>query len=343
MRRALPGTLLLLALCSFKCAFATQPTDATLDRLHKTSTLVCGIDQNEAEFSTTDDHGSIVDFDRELCKAAAVAVIGRDAKVVIKGYPDDQTSLAALRSGEIDVVASISADFTHSTDASIQLTRPVLYDSVGVMVPTVSNIATPSDLSGHKICFLAETEVEVMLRTWFEKRHLDFIPFPFQEEGEMEAAYVTGNCTGLAGDITRLATSRVSFGAQANKYKLLPEILSKDPLALAYRSSDAQWGRVLEWTINALIQAEESGVTASNVESMQSSHDPAIARLLGKSHEVGRPLGLDENWAAHTIQAVGNYGEIFARDLGPNSQLKIPRGQNELWDKGGLMYALPLK
>ena len=324
-------------------AVASAATDTTLEKTRSAKALTCGIDQNEAEFSTTDEHGSVVDFNRDLCKAVAVAVLGRDAKVIIKGYPDDQTSLAALRSGEVDLVASISADFGHTTDSTIQLTRPVLYDSVGLMVPINSAVTKATDLSGRKICFLAETETEVALRAWFDSRHLKFVPFPFQEEGEMEAAYVTGNCTGLAGDITRLANTRASFGARAKDYLLLPGSISKDPLALAYRSADTQWGNIINSTINILIQAEESGITASNIEAMRSSHDPSAERLLGKSHELGKPLMLNDDWAVRVIEAVGNYGEVFDRDLGSESQLKLPRVENQLWTNGGLMYALPLK
>jgi general L-amino acid transport system substrate-binding protein len=329
--------LLLSAFIRVACA------DVTVDKIHKVHALTCGIDQNEAEYSTIDDHGARVDFDRDMCKAVAVAVLGRDAKVIVKGYPDDQASIAALRSGEIDLIASLSADFSHATDDRIRLTHPVLYDGVALMVPMASGVTDAAGLSGKKVCFLAETEVEVALRAWFESHHLLFVPFPFQEEGELEAAYVTGNCTGLAGDLTRLAQTRTGFGARAKDYILLPDAISKDPLALAYRSSDTQWGEILEWAVNALIQAEESGVTSGNVESMRTSRDPTIERLLGKTHELGGPLGLDHDWAARTIEAVGNYGEIFARDLGSGSPLNMPREENELWTKGGLIYALPLK
>jgi general L-amino acid transport system substrate-binding protein len=331
--------LLLLFSASIRVAYS----DATVDKIRKAHAVTCGIDQNEAEYSTTDDHGARVDFDRDLCKAVAIAVLGRNAKVIVKGYPDDQSSVVALRSGEIDLVASLSADFSHTTDNSIRLTRPVLYDGVALMVPTASGVTNTAGLSGKKICFLAETEVEVTLRAWFDSHHLLFVPFPFQEEGEMEAAYVTGNCTGLAGDLTRLAQTRTGFGARARDYLMLPDAISKDPLAMAYRASDTQWGEILEWTINIVIQAEESGVTAGNVASLRTSHDPTIERLLGKTDELGGLLGLDHDWAARTIEAVGNYGEIFARDLGADSQLNMPRRENELWIKGGLMYALPLK
>ncbi len=315
----------------------------TVEKIRKANAVVCGIDQSEAEFSMEDNHGPRVAFDKDLCKAVAVAVLGSKAKVVVKGYPDDQTSMAALRAGEIDVIASLSADFARTTDADIAVTRPVLYDGVGVMVPIASGVTRVRELSGKKICFLTGTETEVTLRAWFVSRRLEFVPFPFQEEGEMEAAYITNNCVGLAGDLTRLAATRVEFGELAKGYVLLPDAISKDPMGMAYRRADAAWGRILEWTVNVLVQAEESGVTSGNVAVMRKSDDPIVERLLGKSREVGRPLGLDDDWAARVIEAVGNYGEMFERDLGVGSPLKLERRQNALWSEGGLMYALPLK
>ena len=338
MRRLVVGVMAAWLVCA---CFADAET--AVEKIRKANALVCGIDQSEAEFSMEDSHGPRVDFDKDLCKAVAVAVLGKNAKVVVKGYPDDLTSMAALRAGEIDVIASLSADFTHTTDADIAVTRPVLFDGVGVMVPIASGVTRVRELSGKKICLLTGTETEVTLRAWFASRRLNFVPFPFQEEGEMDAAYVTKNCVGLAGDLTRLAATRVEFGELAKEYVLLPDVISKDPMGMAYRRVDAGWGRILEWTVNVLVQAEESGVTSVNLEAMRKSDDPMVERLLGRSHEVGRPVGLDDDWAARVIGAVGNYGEMFERDLGAGSPLKLERRQNALWSDGGLMYALPLK
>jgi general L-amino acid transport system substrate-binding protein len=316
---------------------------STVDKIRKANALVCGIDQNEAEYSTTDDHGARVAFDQDICKEVAAAVMGPGARIVIKGYPDDQTAMDALSSGEVDLIASLSADFTHATDQSLNLTRPILYDGVTVMVPISSGVTKTSQLSGKKICFIAETEIEVNLRAWFEVHHLVFVPFPFQEEGEMEAAYITNNCTGIAGDITRLAVTRAAFGTQARDHILLAGTISKDPLAIASRSSDPQWSKLLDWVVNALIQAEESGITAASINSIHTSREPVVERLLGNTRELGRPVGLDDRWAFNAIAAAGNYGEIFSRDLGADSPLKLTRGQNALWTNGGLMYAEPFK
>jgi general L-amino acid transport system substrate-binding protein len=324
-------------------ALSLHAASPTVDSIRKAGALTCGIDQSEAEFSMTDEHGSRVNFDRDLCQAIAVAILGSDARVVVKGYPDDTTALAALGAGEVDLIASVSDDFSHAASNSIGLTRPVLYDGVALMVPRSSKVTSAAGLSGKKICFLAETETEVNLRAWFERRHLDFVPFPFQEQGEMEAAFVTNNCSALAGDQTRLANARTGFGSRARDYLILPDTISKDPLAIAYRRNDAVFGNIAELTIDVLVQAEESGLAMSNIAAMQASKDPAVERLLGKTHELGRPLGLNDAWPAHVIAQVGNYGEIFRRDLGDGSPLQLPRGWNALWTEGGLMQARPLK
>ena len=204
-------------------------------------------------------------------------------------------------------------------------------------------------LSGKKICFIAETTVEESVRSWFAREHLDYVPFPFQEEGEMEAAFATGNCGALAGDRTRLAGTRALLAEHGKPTRLLPEMISKDPLAAAVRDDDPQWAAIVRWVMEALVQAEESGVTRANVVSMRgqvakaSGVDPVLWFLLGGSKQVGSGLGLEDDWVVRVIEATGNYGEIYDRDLGSGSALKLPRGENRLAGDGGLMVALPLK
>jgi general L-amino acid transport system substrate-binding protein len=181
------------------------------------------------------------------------------------------------------------------------------------------------------------------LRLWYAKQQLKFVPFPFQEEGEMEAAFVTGNCSALAGDLTRLAATRVAFGPLASRYVLMPELASKDPLAAASPENDPQFARVVEWTLEILLQAEESGLTQQNTATAPANSDSTVDILTGRTKEIGSRLGLDDTWAVRVIEAVGNYGEVYDRDLGSQSPLKLPRGQNRLYTDGGLMYSLPLK
>ncbi|SNS24714.1 general L-amino acid transport system substrate-binding protein [Granulicella rosea] len=322
---------------------AHAQTSATLAHIRATNTLTCGVNQEEAEFSTSDDHGSREAFDHDLCKAVATAILGPHAQVAYAEFPDDATGQQALRTGAIDMIATQTADFAHAAPSWVAMTRPVLYDGLALMVPKKLGITQARQLAGKKICFIAETETEVSLRAWFIRERLDFVPFPFQEEGEMQAAYATGNCAALAGDGTRLANTRLAFGKHADDYALLPELLSKDPLAIATRSTDADLSHIAAWTVEILLQAEEDGVTAANVEAMRRSEVESIGRLLGRTHELGAPLGLAPDWAAQLLKATGNYGEIYERDLGAASPLKLARGPNTLWSHGGLMMALPLK
>ncbi len=315
----------------------------TLDRIRQTNTLRCGINEETPEYSTSDDHGARRAFDDDICKAVAIAILGPSARVTTITYPDDVASMEGLGKGKVDLLPSLTLDLKHSSVTGVVFSPPLLYDGVGFLVPSAANINHASELSNKKVCFLAETEVEVALRAWFLRQHLKFLPFPFQEEGEMEAAFVTGNCTGLAGDLTRLATTRLAFGPLAARYTLLPEQISKDPLAAASRSDDPAFAAIVRWTLEILLQAEESGLTHRNIASATNNPDPTIQILTGSTHEMGSSLGLDNLWAMHVISAVGNYGEIYDRDLGDKSPLKLPRTFNRLDTQGGLMYVLPLK
>ncbi len=325
-------------------------------RVRAAGVLHCGIDVEEAEYSTSGDHGNREAFDAGLCRAVAVAVLGENARVSVAHYPDDRAAMQGLNAGEVEMVATLTDDFSHSVGTHLELTRPVLWDGVGFLVPASSSATRARQLSGKKICFLAETTAEESVRAWFTRQRLEpvpfpfqFVPFPFQEEGEMQAAFATGNCGALAGDRTRLAETRAALARRGHRSRLLPETVSQDPLASAVRAGDPQWAAIVDWVMEALVQAEESGVTQANVKAMRAraaqanGADPVLRFLLGASHEIGPALGLDDGWVARVIAATGNYGEIYERDLGSASALKLPRGENNLWLHGGVMVALPPK
>jgi general L-amino acid transport system substrate-binding protein len=309
--------------------------------------LRCGIDVEQAEYSTSDDHGNRAALDADLCRAVAIAVLGSKAQGTTKDYPDDSAAMAALHAGEVDLVPTLTDDFTHQAGTHLAFTRPVLWDGVEFLLPGASPITGTRKLSGKKVCFLAETTVEESVRAWFAREHLDFVSFPFQEEGEMQAAFATGNCAALAGDRTRLAQTRAAMALHGKSTRLLPESISKDPLAAAVRDDDPQWMAIVNWVIEALVQAEESGVTQANVRQLTmhaaEEKDPLRRFLLGGSHQIGSALGLDNDWVARVIEATGNYGEIYKRDLGSGSPMKLPRGDNRLSREGGLIVALPPK
>jgi general L-amino acid transport system substrate-binding protein len=322
---------------------AAQINASTLTHIRQTKTLRCGINQETPEYSTSDDHGARQAFDADICRAVAIAILGPKARVVLMPFPDDVTSMAALSSGKVDLLPTLTLDLKHTSNTAFTFSPALLYDGVGFLVPTAANLAHARDLNNRKICFLAETEVEVALRIWFAKQNLKFLPFPFQEEGEMEAAYVTGNCSALAGDLTRLANTRVAFGPLASRYVLLPEQVSQDPLAAASRSDDPHFANIVRWVIEILLNAESVDLTQHNATSGHSSSDPTVQILAGQTREIGTILGLENDWAVHVLATVGNYGEIYDRDLGDQSPLKLPRALNRLSTQGGLQLSLPLK
>ncbi len=348
MRARAAYAMLAMALIACAVAQAAEPSatrETTLARMRAAGVLRCGIDVEEAEYTTSDDHGNRDAFDADLCRAVAVAVLGKDALVRVTHYPDDRAAMHGLNAGEVEMVATLSDDFTHSVGTHLRFTQPMLWDGVGFLVPARSTVARARQLSGKKICFLAETAVEESVRAWFAREYLEFVPFPFQEEGEMQAAFATGNCGALAGDRTRLAETRAELMRRGMQMRLLPECITKDPLASAVREDDPQWAALVNWVMEALIEAEESGVTQANVKAMsaRADSDPVLRFLLGGSREIGPTLGLDDDWVARVIAATGNYGEIYERDLGSGSPLKLPRGENNLRGHGGIMLALPFK
>ncbi|MGI4852420.1 MAG: hypothetical protein ACRYF4_00060 [Janthinobacterium lividum] len=282
------------------CGLAAE-AQATLAKVQERGALLCGIDRSEAESSSTDEHGNRAAFDRDLCRAAAVAVLGPSARMDVTYYADDATAMDALVDGKADLVPSLSIR-SHPVNAAgearaVSFSQPVLNDATGLMVLRESGITTAEQLSEQKICYLTETETEANLQQWFTAQHLDLLPFPFQEEGEMEAAFVTDNCAALGGDLTRLAQTRASTGTRADEFVMLQQTFGPDTLATAYRSGDAEWAGVVAATLDVLFRGEPQADT--------------------------KPLLLGWNWSANVRAAVGTYEELFTRDLGSGSVLKL--------------------
>jgi general L-amino acid transport system substrate-binding protein len=315
----------------------------TLDRVRAAKKLVCGVNAEEGEYSRTDDHGTREAFDRDLCRAVAVAILGTGAKTEVKLFPDDVEAVSALKAGAVDLLPTSTLDFTHATERGVGFSGVVLWDGVGFMVPVASGVRRIEEIAGKKTCVLAETEVEETVRAWARRSGVAVNVFPFSEEGEMEAAFVTGTCSVLAGDLTRLASTRVGFGEIAGKFRILPGAVSKDPLAAAYLTSDERFGRIVDWVVQVLVGAEEMGVTQARPVGKNVEWDLNERRLAGKTHELGARLGLADDWAVRVVEAVGNYGEMYERDFGVRTEMGLERGWNRLATDGGLMVGLPLK
>jgi general L-amino acid transport system substrate-binding protein len=322
---------------------ATAHAGVTIDKIKSAGSLPCGINAEEPEYSTQDAHGNHSALDLDICKAVAVAVLGPNAKFTVVRYRDEQDALKALKSGEIALLATGSPTLLNTANTGFGFARPVFYDYQGFLVNKTMGITSPRDLAGKKICFLGGTEIEIQLQSYMDREKIKWLPFPFQEEGEMEAAFITRNCAAITADVSQLAYERIAFKSMARNFDILPDVIAKDPLAPTYRSDDAQWAAIVNWTVEILIQAEESGVTQANLAEMKKSDDAVVRRLLGIQRGYGEFLGLDDAWAARVIEAVGNYGEIFERDLGSGSVMKLARGPNNLWTRGGLIYALPIR
>lgn len=324
-------------------ANATAHAGSTLDRIKAAGSLPCGINTEEPEYSTQDAHGNHVVFDTDICKAVAVAVLGPNARFTVVPFRDEQDALKALKSGKIALLATGSPNFMNTANAGLGFARPIFYDYQAFFVNKTMGIASPKNLAGKKVCFLGGTEIEMQLTSYMQREKIKFLPFPFQEEGEMEAALVTGNCAAVTADVTQLGYERLGFKGVAKNFEILPDVIAKDPLAPTYRLDDPQWAAIINWTVEVLIQAEESGVTQANLLEMKKSDDMVVRRFVGTERGYGQYLGLDDEWAARVIEAVGNYGEMFERDLGSGSVMKLDRGANNLWTHGGLMYALPIR
>jgi len=332
----------MLAIAGFILA-ANANAGTTLEKIKAANSLTCGIDTEEPEYSTEDAHGNHGAFDLDICKAVAVAALGPNAKLVIKTFRDEEDALKGLKSGKIDLLATGSSNYINSANAGFGFSRPVFYDYQAFLVNKTMGIQSPKDLAGKKVCFLGGTEIEIQLQGYMKREKIDWLPFSFQEEGEMEAAFMTRNCAAITADVSQLGYEQIAFRTAAKNFAILPDVIAKDPESATYRLDDPEWAAIVNWTVEALIQAEESGVTQANLAEMKKSDDPVIKRLLGTWRGYGQYLGLRDGWVADVIDAVGNYGEVFDRDLGPNSNMKLTRGPNNLWINGGLMYAQPIR
>lgn len=335
---------LFIGLCGVAAAqFAFAAPAATRDAVRRAGALECGINRAEADYSKDDTHGNLAAFSADICKAVAVAVLGPAAKVTLKSLPDETHALRALQAGGVALVAGATPTISHRAVYGVGFGPTMFFDAQGFIVANAAGVTSLRDFAGKQICYISNTHADATLNHFFRGRHIEFIPFPFEEQGEMEAALFTGHCAAVSGDLSQIADTRYGFHGGAVRFAILHDVIEQDPLAPAYRLDDAQWGAIVDGTMNLLIQAEASGVTAANAEAMQRSDDPLVQRLLGTTPGIGRMLGLDDRWAVRVIQAVGNYGEIYARDLGAGSPLQLVRGDNELWTRGGLLYAMPFR
>ncbi len=315
---------------------------STLSAVRKAGALKCGINRAEADYSKDDTHGNLAAFAADLCKAVAAATLGPGAHVIATGFGDEPHALAALEAGGVDLVAGASPSIARRAAFGLRFGPPMYFDGQGFLIRDATAVKRLEDFAGKQICFIAGTSADFTLNAVLRERGIAFIPFPFEEQGEMEAALFTGHCAAVTGDLSQLADTLYGFHGGRGRFEVGTDVIREDPLAPAYREGDPQWSAIVDATMNALVLAEAHAVTADNARVLQQSDNPAIRRLLGSTPGVGSLLGLDDHWALAVIEAVGNYGEIFERDLGEHSPLKLDRGANRPRSLGGALVETPL-
>lgn len=326
-------------------AMAAAPAHAgkTLDSVKSRGQVICGVNTGLAGFSAADSSGKWSGLDVDACRAVAAAVLGDAEKV--KYVPlNAQQRFTALQSGEIDVL-SRNTTFTLTRDASLGLsmTAVTYYDGQGFMVPAKTKIKSAKQLKGQTVCVQSGTTTEKNLTDYSKANGLNIKPVVFEKLEAATGAYFSGRCLAYTTDASGLASTRNKEAKNPDDHVILPELISKEPLGPMVRRGDDEWTAIVKWVIFGLLEAEEYGITQANVDKMASDPSPSVQRILGTGEDTGKLLGLDKEWMARAIKATGNYGEMFDRNVGMKSALKLPRGSNNQWNKGGLMYAMPIR
>lgn len=314
----------------------------TLDAVKQRGVLNCGVNVGLAGFGTPDDKGNWTGLDVDYCKALAAAVLGDTKK--IKYVPTTaKERFTALQSGEIDVLIR-NTTWTIARDSSLGLSFAGVnyYDGQGFMAKKSLGVKTAKELNGATVCVQTGTTTELNLADFFRSNNMQYKPVVFEKADETLAAYQAGRCDVYTTDASGLYAQRLQM-QKPDDHIVLPDIISKEPLGPSVRQGDSQWFTIVKWLHYALLNAEEAGVTQKNVDEMLNSKNPDIMRLLGKEGEFGKGIGLNNDWAYQAIKAVGNYAEIFDRNVGAGSRINIDRGINKLWNKGGLQYAPPIR
>jgi general L-amino acid transport system substrate-binding protein len=322
---------------------AAGASAATLDDVKAKGFVQCGVSTGVPGFSFTDDAGNWQGFDPAVCQAVAAAIFG-DASAVKYTPTTGRTRFTALASGEIDML-SRNTTWTLSRDADLGFTFLGVnyYDGQGFMVPKALGISSASELNGASVCIQTGTTTELNLADFFRLNNMDYEPVPIETNEEARTNYLAGRCDVYTTDASGLAASRATFDNPAD-HIILPEIISKEPLGPLVRHGDDQWGDIVRWSLNAMIAAEEFGVTSENVDDMVANSDhPEVRRLLGVEGDMGAMLGLDNQWGYNIIKQVGNYGEVFEQFIGASTPIGLERGLNAQYKDGGILYSPPIR
>jgi general L-amino acid transport system substrate-binding protein len=317
-----------------------------LDAIKSRGSLLCGVGTGTAGFMLPDSQGKWTGLDVDVCRAISAAIFGDSEKVKYVGLTSQQR-FTALQSGEVDLLSNnTTITLTRDTALGLDFTAVTYYDGQGFMVPKKLGVKSAKELNGATVCVAPGTTTELNLADYFRANKMSFKPVVIEKVDEIRSAFFSGRCDVYTTDASALAATRVAnvpAPLTQDDFMILPEIISKEPLAPAVRHGDNQFADIVRWTQYAMIEAEEYGINSKNVDEMLKSDNPAIKRILGVTPGMGKALGVDEKWVYNIIKQVGNYGESFDRNVGKDSPLKIDRGLNKLWTQGGLQYAPPIR
>ena len=332
----------LLLAAGAACLLSSAAFAGTLSDVKVKGFVQCGVSQGLPGFSNPDEQGNWTGIDVDVCRAVAAAIFGKaDA---VKYTPlSAKERFTALQSGEVDML-SRNTTWTLVRDTSLGLNFAGVnyYDGQGFMVRKDLGVKSALELNGASVCVNIGTTTELNLADYFRANNMKFEPVVFEKADEVVAAYDSGRCDVYTTDQSGLAAQRIKL-KDPSAHVILPEVISKEPLGPVVRQGDDQWFDLVKWTLYAMINAEELGVTSKNVDEMKNSENPNIRRLLGIEGDAGKDLGVSEDWAYNIVKQVGNYGESFDRYVGPNTALGLERGLNALWMNGGLQYGMPIR
>jgi general L-amino acid transport system substrate-binding protein len=335
-------TIRMLMLAAIAVLVCQEAGAQTLKVIKERGELICGVGQGLTGFSHPDEKGGWTGFDVDFCRALAAAIFNDPAKV--KYLPFNASArFPALQSQAIDVL-SRNSTWTMSRETELGLSFPVTtyYDGQGFMVPRSLKVDSALDLTDASVCVQSDTTTQLNLSDFFTTNNIKHEVMTFGTFEEALKAYDSGRCKSITTDVSQLYALRLAL-SRPDDHVILPEVISKEPLGPAVRADDMQWFAIVRWTHFAMINAEELGVSSQGIEAALRSDKPEIKRLVGGEGSYGEHLGLTKDWAARIVRHVGNYGEVFNRNIGSNSKLAISRGLNDLWTKGGIQYAPPIR
>ncbi|MAM56369.1 MAG: amino acid ABC transporter substrate-binding protein [Salinicola sp.] len=336
-------SLIVLPAALLAAAAVTPAQAATLDDVKSSGEFTCGVSTGLTGFSSPDENGKWTGIDVEVCRAVAAAVLGDPEKVVFSPLTAKER-FTALQSGEVDVL-SRNTTWTATRDNSLGLnfTGVNFYDGQGFLVRKDLGIESATELDGASICVQAGTTTELNMADYFKAHDMQFQQVAFDTSDQTAQGFDSGRCDVLTSDSSQLAALRLQL-ADPDGVVILPERISKEPLGPVVRQGDDQWFNIVKWTLFAMLDAEELGVTSDNVDQMRDNPpNPDVARLLGKDGSFGEQMGISNDWAYNIVKMVGNYGEVFERTVGMDSPMKLERGINALWNDGGIQYAPPVR